>query len=200
MSYLKGMFKFVAIAVILLQITCNKNLLYDQHNSNVINLNKKNFDTQITANRAKNVVSIVHYYTTDDNKSKELKVQFEKLAADYDGMFKVGGLNCKEFKDICEKQEIREYPTFKVYPPLPAPPMNYEGKVEVAALVTYLGRFFNNKAVELNNNNIDNYVSEDPNLPKVILFTDKKGVPLIFKALSVLFDVYIVYNFRKKLN
>jgi hypothetical protein len=41
-------------------------------------------------------------------------------------MFKVAAINCKEFADICEKQEVREFPSFKVYPPLPAPVFIYE--------------------------------------------------------------------------
>jgi hypothetical protein len=163
--------------------------LYDNNNSNVINLNKKNFDTQITLNRSKNVISVVHYYKLDDGKSRGMKLEFEKLAADYDLMFKVAALNCKDFADMCEKQDVREFPTIKVYPPLPAPIMTYEGKVETPALVSYMGKFIGNKVQVLNNNNFDTFLQTDPNLPKCILFTDKTGVPLIFKSLSVTFDV-----------
>ena len=52
-----------------------------------------------------------------------------------------------------------------------------------------MGRYMDNKVVEVNNNSIDNFISEKPNLPKAILFTDKKTTPLIFKALSVHLDV-----------
>jgi hypothetical protein len=165
--------------------------LYDNNNSNVINLNKKNFDTQITLNRSKNIVSIVHYYKLDDQKSRGLKKEFENLAADYDLMFKVAAVNCKDFADICEKQDVREFPTIKVYPPLPAPIMNYEGKIETLSLVSYMGKFVGNKVQELNNNNIDSFLTSDVNLPKCLLFTEKNGVPLIFKSLSVTFDVRI---------
>jgi len=63
-----------------------------------------------------------------------------------------------------------------------------------------MGRFIDNKATELNNNNIDTFVTERANLPKCILFTDKAGNPLIFKALSNAFDVTSFYKIRKKLN
>jgi hypothetical protein len=181
----------VLIAVIAIS-SCKD--LYDSNNSNVINLNKKNFDTQIISNRAKKIVSIVHYYTPDDTKSTGYKVQFEKLASEHDGMFKVGAMNCKEFRDICEKQEIREFPTFKVYPPLPAPTMNYEGKIEASAFVSYMGRFIDNNTIEINNNNLDSFLTSNPNLPKCLLFTDKKGVPLLFKALSVAFAKKIEFG------
>ena len=37
--------------------------LYDINVSNVVNLNPKNFESQIIQNRSKNVVSIVHFYS-----------------------------------------------------------------------------------------------------------------------------------------
>ena len=157
----------------------------------MINLNKKNFDTQITANRSKNVISIIHFYTFEDTRSTGYKSEYEKLSNEYSGMFKITAINCQEYKALCEKEDVREYPTFKVYPPLPAPIMVYEGKVEAPAMVSYLGKFISNKSEELNNNNIDIFVSKNPNLPKCILFTDKTGVPLIFKSLSSIFDVRI---------
>lgn len=100
--------------------------LYDNNVSNVVNLNPKNFGDQIIQNRSKNIVSIVHFYKLDDGKSRGLKLTYEKFAEENDGLFKVTAINCKEFLDICEKQEVREYPTFKIYPPLPAPVFVYE--------------------------------------------------------------------------
>lgn len=179
----------IVASLLFINISCKKQL-YDDKTSSVINLNKKNFDNQVTAGRSKNVITLVHYYKLDDTRSQDYKPTIENLAKDYSGMFKIVAVDCREFKDICEKQDIKEFPTLSIYPPLPAPVMPYEGKVEVQALVSYLGRFIaNNKVTEINNNNVDNFLNEKVNLPKVILFMDKKGVPLIFKALSITFDV-----------
>lgn len=41
-------------------------------------------------------------------------------------MFKVAAMNCQLFADICEKNGVKEFPSFKVYPALPAPVMDYE--------------------------------------------------------------------------
>ena len=71
-------------------------------------------------------MSIVHFYKLDDTKSRGLKLAFEKFAEENDGMFMIAEINCKEFVDICEKQDVREYPSFKIYPPLPAPTFIYE--------------------------------------------------------------------------
>ena len=172
--------------------------LYDAGRSTLINLNPMNFDTQITNNRNKNIISFIHFYSPDDGKSNELKEVFIELDKEYSGMFKLAGLNCKKYKDLCSKQGVTEFPTYKIYPPLPAPPMKYEGKIEPKKIITYLGRFVENKAQELNNNNFDEFISSKSSIPKILLFTNKKSIPLIFKRLSLQFDVskYIYYIFN----
>ena len=120
-------------------------------------------------------------------------------------MFKLAGLNCKKYKDLCSKQGVTEFPTYKIYPPLPAPPMKYEGKIEPKRILSYLGRFVDNKAQELNNNNFDDFINSKASIPKVLLFTNKKNVPLIFKRLSVQFHVskynfYVIFNIQNKID
>jgi hypothetical protein len=55
-----------------------------------------------------------------------LKLEYEKFSSESDGMFKVGAVNCKSFREICEKNDVREFPILKVFPPLPVPIFNYE--------------------------------------------------------------------------
>ena len=40
-----------------------------------------------------------------------------------------------------------------------------------------------------NNNNFDEFINSRSNIPKILLFTNKKNIPLIFKRLSLQFDV-----------
>ena len=163
--------------------------LYDAGRSTLINLNPMNFDTQITNNRNKDIISFIHFYSPDDGKSNQLKDVFIDLDKEYSGMFKLAGLNCKKYKDLCSKEGVTDFPTYKIYPPLPAPPMKYAGKIETKNIISYLGKFVGNKAQELNNNNFDEFINGRSNIPKVLLFTNKKNIPLIFKRLSLQFDV-----------
>jgi len=55
-----------------------------------------------------------------------LKESYEKFAVEFNGMYKVTAMNCQKYMDICEKNEVKEFPSFKVYPPIPAPIMDYE--------------------------------------------------------------------------
>jgi len=180
------LFLFLSLVII---IAKDNGELYDAGRSTLINLNPMNFDTQITNNRNKDIISFIHFYSPDDGKSNQLKDVFIELDKEYSGMFKLAGLNCKKFKDLCSKEGVNEYPTYKIYPPLPAPPMKYEGKIETKNIFSYLGRFVTSKVQELNNNNFDEFIESKANIPKVLLFTNKKNVPLIFKRLSLQFDV-----------
>ena len=65
---------------------------------------------------------------------------------------------------------------------------NLKGKIESQLITNSMGRYIGSKLVEINNNSVESFEKERPNIPKCILFTEKKGNPLIFKALSVAFD------------
>jgi hypothetical protein len=42
--------------------------------------------------------------------------------------------------------------------------------------------------------NAETFIKENPSVPKVLLFSDKKGTPLIFKALSVSFEKKLFFG------
>jgi hypothetical protein len=41
--------------------------------------------------------------------------------------------------------------------------------------------------IEITNSNIKTFLAENPSVPKVLLFSDKKGIPMVYKGLSVSF-------------
>ena len=192
---MKSLNILIITTLIILSLEIHEGELYDAGRSSLINLNPKNFNTQITNNRNREVISFIHFYSPDDGKSNQLKEVFYEFDKEYGGMFKLAGLNCKLYHDLCHKQGVDEYPSFMIYPPLPAPVMKYEGKIDVKHIFSYLGKFVDNKCVELNNNNFDDFINSKLNIPKILLFTDKKNIPLIFKRLSLAFNVRIpIYN------
>lgn len=44
--------------------------------------------------------------------------------------------------------------------------------------------------IEITEANINTFINENPTVPKVLLFSEKKGYPLVYKGLSVEFEVY----------
>ena len=105
-------------------------------------------------------------------------------------MFRVDGIDCDEYPKICTKEKVTKFPTFRIYPPFPAPTVDYEEEGYNAEKIKKLAsRFVTSRVIEINSANIDTFLNENPGKPKVLLFTDKKGTPIVYKALSAHFDV-----------
>ena len=58
-------------------------------------------------------------------------------------------------------------------------------------------KYIHNNIIEINEANINTFINENPTVPKVVLFSEKKGFPLVFKGLSVEFEVFHLYNLEK---
>jgi len=64
------------------------------------------------------------------------------------------------------------------------PPFKYEGKMEAKAVAGKVSKLIPDFSTKLTAENTDAFLTTDPTKPKVILFTNKKGVPTIWRALS----------------
>lgn len=96
---------------------------------------------------------------------------------------------------MCTKEGVTKFPTFRVYPAFPAPTQDYEEPtVDFEKLKKLAARFVSSRVVEVNQNNYDTFINDNPGKPKVVLFSDKKGTPLIFKALSTHFDKTLLFG------
>merc|ERR1719356_980934 len=99
-------------------------------------------------------------------------------------MVKVCAISCSDFPVFCDKQGVKETPTVMVYPTNPMPAFKYEGKMEAKAIAAKVTRFITDMSVKLTKENVDGFITTDATKPKVILFSNKKTVPTIWKALS----------------
>jgi hypothetical protein len=101
-------------------------------------------------------------------------------------VYVVAAVDCGAETALCEKQEVRETPLLRSYPPFPTPALEFEGDYTEKALNGFLARFVPLRSViELNTENHDAFIRDKPSVPKVILFTNKaKGIPVLFKAVS----------------
>jgi hypothetical protein len=110
-------------------------------------------------------------------------------------MFRITALDCEEYSSLCAKEAVTKFPTFRVYPAFPAPTQDYEeSTVDFDKIKKLASRFIGSRVVEVTQNNYDTFINDNPGKPKVLLFSDKKGVPLIFKALSSHFDKTLIFG------
>lgn len=57
-----------------------------------------------------------------DGRSKdEIKPEYLSFATENKGIFRIGALDCKEFKDLCDKEGLPGLPAIRIYPTFPAP-------------------------------------------------------------------------------
>merc|ERR1719159_2147204 len=142
-----------------------------------------NFDGVISKFRDSAVSSL--WFFNDDSKADETFLDaYDKVAADLKGMVKVCAVSCSDFPVFCEKQGVKETPAVMIYPTNPVPAFKYEGKLETKAISAKLARFIPDFTVRIAKDNVDTFVTTDPTKPKVILFSNKKTVPTMWKALS----------------
>ncbi len=110
-------------------------------------------------------------------------------------MFRITALDCQEYSSLCTKEGVTRFPTFRVYPAFPAPAEDYqEDVVDFEKVKKMAAKFISSRVVEITQNNYDTFINDNPGKPKVILFSDKKGTPLIFKALSSHFDKTLIFG------
>ena len=121
--------------------------------------------------------------------------QYENFAKENKGMFRITALDCEEFSSICQKENVDKFPLFRVYPAFPAPTQDYdESTIDFDKLKKMVSKFVTSRVIEVTANNYDTFITDQPGKPKVLLFTDKKGIPLIFKALSSHFDKTLIFG------
>lgn len=74
---------------------------------------------------------------------------------------------------------------------MPIPAFDYEGVLDTQKILLAANKYLSSNVVEINEQNVNTYISENPSVPKVFLFTDKaKGIPILYKGLSLSFEVF----------
>jgi len=96
---------------------------------------------------------------------------------------------------------MSEYPSYKVYPPLPVPAFEVKqtgDSLETDTLKKAAYRFVGNRVIDINSNNIKTFLEDNPGKAKVLLFTETKSAPMVYRALSTYFDKTLEFGMIKK--
>ncbi|KRX05654.1 Thioredoxin-like fold [Pseudocohnilembus persalinus] len=180
----------IILFLVLAMVLINARELYDHNKSYITPITNFNFGQQINKIReTTNQVSIVHYYKSGDEFSEQFAPEFDKWVTENKGLFRVGAIDCNESASICEKEKITTFPTFRIYPPTPHPVIDITENISVKNIQQKAGKELVSKVIEITNTNIEAFLSENPSVPKVLLFTNaQKGIPLMYRGLSVQFE------------
>ncbi len=104
----------------------------------------------------------------------------------------MGSVDCEEYGALCQKQNVKDFPSFVIYPPMPMPPI-FVTELNTTLLQKQATRELHSNVIEVHKDNHRTFLAEHPSVPKVLYFSDKKGVPVLYKALSVAFENKLLF-------
>merc|ERR1719394_1612140 len=146
-------------------------------------ITQTNFDGVIGKFRD-SAVSSLWFFNGDSKADSSFLEEYNKVAGDLKGMAKICAISCTDWPVFCDKQGIKETPAVMVYPTNPMPAFKYEGKLEAKSVAAKVARFIPDFSVKLTKDDVDSFMTTDPSKPKLLLFSNKKMPPTIWKALS----------------
>jgi thiol-disulfide isomerase/thioredoxin len=179
------------LALLVLSASCEN--LYQNTKYSVVSVSSKNWDTQVMSKRNIGHVVIAHFYRADDGRSRSFRDVFDDEAKKNKGIFMFVGVDCQENIAICQREDARDFPSIKIYPPVPIPVLPADVELDMKKIVRTASGYVQSKVIEINDDNYPQKMGENPAVPKVLLFTDKPNTPILYKALSLAFDVVTSY-------
>lgn len=145
----------------------------------------RNFDTVISANLPRTVSAVWYYHGSKRGDADFLSV-WDSVAEKTKKMITVAAMDCEENAKHCEREGIKESGV-TVYPQQPRPKFAYEGAQDADAILKFLYKLIPSDKVRTLTK-ADEYSElkkKNPTKVKVILFSDKKKPPSLYKGLSV---------------
>lgn len=176
------MLRLVLSFLLLSTISTEKEDLYLTLSSDVLLIGKQNWVTRVDKGRHNGNIILIHFYEPGDEHSYEFSLAFKEKAKELKGIYIFGFVNCKKERALCDKEVPNSLPVLKLYPPLPFP--SEEFNLDFSKAIAKASTFIKSYVTEVNSDTIAGFVAQDPALPKVLFFTDKKGIPMIYNALS----------------
>ena len=188
----------VLLFIALLVVAISAENIYKDMKYRVVTVSSKNWDSQVMSKRNIGYAVIVHFYKSSDGKSLAFRESFNEEAKKNQGIFFFVGIDCDSERTLCNQEEVRTFPVIKTYPPVPIPVPQPDTELDIKSVVRKATGYVQSKVQEVNDDNYLQKVGENPAVPKVLLFTDKPGMPILFKALSLAFDKKLMLGIVRK--
>eukprot|EP01116_Phalansterium_solitarium_P024202 TRINITY_DN8796_c0_g1_i1.p1 TRINITY_DN8796_c0_g1~~TRINITY_DN8796_c0_g1_i1.p1 ORF type:complete len:429 (-),score=122.62 TRINITY_DN8796_c0_g1_i1:119-1405(-) len=160
--------------------------------SGVTELTSKTFAQEVFSTEH---VWVVEFYAPWCGHCKSLEPEYTKAAANLKGIVKVGAVNCDEEsnKQLCGQFGIQGFPTLKIFPSqlkkqgkgVVKDPIDYQGPRTGAAIAKAALEKLPSFITSVTSKTEEKFLSGEPELAKVLLFTNKATTSNLYKALSV---------------
>ena len=125
----------MSLRILLLLSLFFLSLQFFDKDSKVIQLNKDNFDKQVTDS---DELWLILFYAPWCGHCKAFHPEFEKVSKATKGLFKIGAVNCEDEKDLAQKYKIDGYPTVLFFGDDKKKTEEYEGNRKADKVIEYL--------------------------------------------------------------
>mmetsp|Transcript_11270 Transcript_11270/g.26965 ORF Transcript_11270/g.26965 Transcript_11270/m.26965 type:complete len:520 (+) Transcript_11270:61-1620(+) len=127
----------------------------------------------------------VLFYNAGDEIMEDLEQQWTKIGAQFKESIRVAAVNCAMQQSLCKKQGASKTPTLRVYSG-PSKSVKFKGAFSARQMGRWISDNIPDNSTVLTGQNHEKWLAEDSGA-KVILFSDKKAVPPVWKSLSTAF-------------
>ena len=150
----------------------------------VYDIDTKEFDALVSSREDPLVVT---FYSPNCGHCHEMKAEYSKLAKSLEDVAKVVAINCADNKQLCARENLRHYPTIRYI----SEDKNKRASEFIKSQRTskVLGDWVasvltdNTITVQDQESSLRKWLESDSKI-KVLLFSNKKEVPIIWKAMS----------------
>ncbi|KAJ5526610.1 PDI related protein A [Penicillium frequentans] len=178
---------FLLVASLLAAVPANADGIYTKK-SPVLQLNAKTYGSLIANS---NHTSIVEFYAPWCGHCQNLKPAYEKAAQNLNGLAKVAAINCDEDenKPFCGQMGVQGFPTLKIVTPSKKPGKprveDYQGARTAKGIVDAVVDRIPNHVRRATDKDLDNWLGQNEERPKAILFTEKGTTSSLIRALAI---------------
>ncbi|KAJ6037341.1 Thioredoxin, partial [Penicillium herquei] len=192
---------FLFLTSLLAVLPVNADGIYS-NKSPVLQVNQKTYGSLIANS---NHTSIVEFYAPWCGHCKNLKPAYEKAAQNLNGLAKVAAVNCDEDenKPFCGQMGVQGFPTLKIVTPSKKAGrphvQDYQGPRTAKGIVDAVVNNIPSHVKRATDKDLDNWLAQNEERPKAILFTEKGTTSALIRALAIDFlDVIDIAQVRNK--
>lgn len=151
--------------------------------TDVIQLGENDFDEQIAQ---LDFMMVINFYNPQCHHCRTMKDDYIELAKKLKRMIPVAAVNCAKHQNVCRQNLVRNYPKISIYfgSNYGNRRLNYDSNNRHwSAIMNWISENIPSDVEALNEKNFE-YFLYDQRIPIIILFSDKKNIPLLFKVIS----------------
>ena len=128
---------------------------------------------------------VLYFFNPKKKVCQDFKDEYVQVAEKMYGITKIGAIDCLNEEELCEEFGVYGVPRVMIFSEsFSDQGERYTGAMEWNPIATAASRKMQNFVSVVSQDNLENFQLRDVSKHHVLLFTDKKSTPAIFKALS----------------